>query len=113
MASSKPFNKAVIDSTTITTDEFVHGTGEITSSGNDVATTTNDGLIHNDRLDINKSARFEAYGNKSALNNSTGLGVTCTLSLDTTQMETGTALVTATYNESSQTTSIQIDYDPS
>lgn len=113
MASVLPFNKATINSVDIDTDEFVNGSGTLTKKGNDKAVTTSDNRIHNVREKINREAKFEAYGDKTALNSAAGLGTTIVLSYGVTQVDTFTGIATAAYNDSSKTTSITIKGDPS
>ncbi len=54
MASIIPFNNATINSVPVATSEMVHGSCNYVKNGQDVATTTSDGRIHNDRIVITK-----------------------------------------------------------
>ena len=113
MASVLPFNKVTIGSSTIDKVDFVSGSGNLTKKGHDKAVTTADGRIHNVREKINRDAKFDAYGDQTALNSATGLGQSVALFLDSASVDSFTGIVTASYNEANKTSSIQIKGDPS
>jgi hypothetical protein len=112
MASILPFDNATLDGTTVAASDFVHGSGQYTEAGQDIQTTTADGKIHHDRQSVTRRASMELYGDKTSLNSAVGLGVTCVLKRSSSTITTFTGIVSATYNESSKTTRIEIAGDP-
>lgn len=113
MASVLPFDNAVLGGTTITTALMVAGSGTLTETGSDKQTTTADGRIHYDREKLNTTAALEVYGDYTDATTAAGLAVTCTLKDALVTVKTGSALVTAVYNDSSKTTSMNLAFDPS
>ena len=113
MASVLPFDNAVIGSQTIPASEFVSGSGSITLKGEDTATTTSDGRIHNDRVAVNSDSSFELYGDHTDLDSGTGLGDSVVYKNGSTEVFSGTGLVSAEYSKEKHTTSISISGDPS
>jgi len=107
-----PFNNATIGGTTVSTSDFVHGSGTLTENGQDVATTTADGRIHNDRQAVNIQAEMELYGDKTTLNSDVGLSEAIVLKQDSDTVKSVNGIVTATYNKQSRTTRVSIQGDP-
>jgi len=112
MPSIIPFNNAIINSVPVATSEMIHGSCNYIKNGQDVATTTSDGRIHNDRIVVTKDISFECYGDKTALESAVGLGVAVVLKYDTTTVDTVTGVTTASYDSSSKTTQVKIYVDP-
>lgn len=107
------FDNIEIDSTAVGTDEFVSGSGRLSLVGEDAPpVTTSDGRIHHARRKVVPRLECELYGDKTALQSSTGLGVTVEVLRGVTSLKSFTAVVTAVYNESSRTTRITAAGDP-
>lgn len=113
MASVLAFNKAVIAGVTVTTAEFVNGTGRYVEQGFDVEVTVANGRIMRVRKAIKRNAEFQAYAQREALRSAQGLGVTIALYLNSTLVSTFTGAVTiAGYDEDQMVTSIKILGNP-
>jgi len=112
MASVIPFNNATINGVSVTTAEILHGSCNYVKNGQDVATTTADGRIHNDRTVVTKDITFECYGDKTSLESTVGLGTTVVLKYDSTTVDTVTGIVTASYDSNTKTTQIKVYVDP-
>lgn len=114
MATMLRFDSAKIDGTSVTTAEFVSGSGRITYTGDDVAVTTADGKIHNDRRAKTFSAEFQMYGDGKAFETPVGLGVPVSFyrGTATTAIATFTAVVQSTYSANDRTSRISITADP-
>lgn len=112
MQSIIPFNNAIINSVPVTTAQMVHGSCNYVKNGQDVATTTSDGRIHNDRIVVTKDISFECYGDKTTLESAIGLGAVVVLKYDTTTVDTVTGVTTASYDSNNKTTQVKIYVDP-
>lgn len=113
MASILPFDNATINGTPVAASAFVHGSGSLQEKGSDKAVTTSDGRIHNHREAINREASFEAHGDQTSLGGNTrSVGVAIVLKNGVTTVASFNGIVTATYNDSSKTTSFSIAGDP-
>jgi hypothetical protein len=112
MANILPFDNASLGGTAVAVADFVHGSGQYSEAGQDIRVVTADNRIHNIRQSVARRASFEAYGDKSSLNSPAGLGQAIVLTRASTQVASFTGIVTATYNEQSKTTRIEIAGDP-
>jgi hypothetical protein len=74
---------------------------------------TADGKIHQIPSYKGGSASCKLYGNQLAVNSAIGAGVTVKLKSGATEILSGTGLVSASYDEADNTTSIDIKIDPS
>lgn len=112
MASILPFDNATIAGTPLAASDFVHGSGSLQEKGSDKAVTTADGRIHNHREAVNRDGSCEAHGDKTSLNSARGVGVAIVLKNGVDTIASFPGIVTASYSESSKTTSISITGDP-
>ncbi len=110
--SQLPFDNAVFGSTAVPATAFVHGSGSISLKGEDTATTTADGRIHNDRIAENYEASCELYGDQTSLDSAAGLGDAIVFKAGTDTVLSGTGIVSAEYSKEKNTTSISIAGDP-
>lgn len=116
MATLLRFDSVDIGGTTITSDDFVSGSGRISYVGDDVAVTTANGQIHNDRRAKNFRAEFQMYGDGKAFETvapSFGTTVNFYRGNSTTPIATMTAVVSSTYSANDRTSNISIIGDPS
>ena len=113
MASVLPFDNAVLGGVEVGADEFVHGSGSINLKGEDSAVTTADGRIHNDRLAENFEGSCELYGDRTDLNSPIGAGQAVVFKAGTSEILSGTGIVTAEYSKEKNTTNVSIAGDPS
>lgn len=114
MATVLPFDNAVVGATTLATSAFVHNTGRVNLTGDDVAVTTSDGRIHNIRNKVNARYELQAYGDQTVVETAAqSLGVTVTLKRDSDTVKTGTAVNSARYDDTNDVTTITGIFDPS
>ena len=109
------FNRVEIDGTTISTAEFVSGSGRLNYVGDDSAVTTADGRVHNVRRARNYRAAFNMYGDGIAFaTEAPGLGKTVKFYRDTTTtaIATFTAVTSCTYNPNDRTSAMTVTGDP-
>lgn len=105
------FNKAVINGASVLQGDFVSGSGSLSVKGSDKSVTTADGSIHHIRSALSKEASFEAFGDWTSLSSSCGLSVPVALYSGATLLASFNAIVSASYNSSSRTTSISLQGD--
>jgi len=110
--SKLPFNSITIDGQTFGPDKFVAGSGSIEEKGSDKAVILADGHIMNIREAVNWQCTCELYNDQTDLNGAIGTGIPVSVSYGATALRSGTGIVTASYNESSYTTSVTIQGDP-
>lgn len=104
------FDNCALGSTTITTAEMKPG-ATYNPELNISETNTADGKLHQNPNYKGGSASLTLYGNKLALNSVKGAGGVVTLKSGSTTIFTGTGLVTASYDELSRNTSIEVKID--
>jgi hypothetical protein len=111
MATQLSFDNAVIGSNTVTTAMMVRGgtyNPEITIN----ETVTSDGKLHQVPVYKGGTASCKLYGNKLDHNTAAGLGETISFKQSSTVIFTGTGLASASYDEATNTTDIEIKIDP-
>jgi len=113
MASELRFDNCVLGSTTVTTAEFLSGSGRIMLAGDDESNTTADGRIHWNRRKVNPSAECALYGDKTTVESAVGLGVVSTFKRTTSTVKSFTGTVAAVYDVSQGTTRISVKGNPS
>jgi hypothetical protein len=111
MATQLNFDNAVIGSNTVTTAMMVRG-GTYNPEISINETVTSDGKLHQVPVYKGGTASIKLYGNKLDHNSAIGLGVTLTLKQSSTTIATGTGLASASYDEASNTTDIELKFDP-
>lgn len=112
MASQLTFDNAVLGGNTITTAQMVRG-GTYNPEVNLAQVNTADGKAHQVPHYKGGTASCKLYGNQLVCNTAVGLGVSITLKSSSTSIASGTGLVSASYDEADNTTSIDIKIDPS
>ena len=99
MAATLRFDNLTIAGTAIAASAFVSGSGRLSLTGDDVATTTADGRIHNDRRCLNARAECSAYGDQCALETDNGLGVACVFKRGTNTVRSATMAVSVAVSD--------------
>lgn len=108
------FNRAVLNGTEVTIEDFVNGSGVINYIAYDKSVTTFNHAIHHVRLSISANAEFTAWGDKrdlntdSTSNDSENFGGTHTFYYDTTEVISFKGLVTTEYSPDERQTTISI-----
>ncbi|MDD5484065.1 MAG: hypothetical protein PHP98_10545 [Kiritimatiellae bacterium] len=110
--SKLPFDNASFGGVAVEADEFVHGSGSLTLKGEDTASTTADGRIHNDRLAVNFEGSCELYGDRRDLDSPAGAGQAVVFNYGETPIHSGAGIVSAEYSKEKNTTSISVAGDP-
>ena len=109
------FNKAVINGTTVSIEDFVNGTGEITKYGVDSQVVTLDHLVHNVRIQLLSRAKFIAWGDKTTMatqavaTDTNNFGGTHSFYYDTTLVDSFDGLVSCLFNPETRQTTIEIE----
>jgi hypothetical protein len=111
MGSQLTFDNAVIGVTAVATSAFVRG-GAYNPELNISEVPTADGKLHQVPVYKGGSASCKLYGDQLALNSPVGLGGAVKLKNGSSEILSGTGLVSASYNESDNTTDIEIKIDP-
>jgi hypothetical protein len=111
MASQLTFDNAVLGANTITTAMMVRG-GTYNPEVSMAQVNTADGKTHQVPSHKGGSASCKLYGDKLSCNTAVGLGVTVSLLNASAAIFAGTGLVSASYDEADNTTSIEIKIDP-
>jgi hypothetical protein len=111
MASQLTFDNAVLGDTTVASSAFVRG-GTYNPEVNISEVPTADGKLHQVPIYKGGTASCKLYGNQLALNSPTGLGEAVKLKAGASEVLSGTGLVSTSYNESDNTTDVEIKIDP-
>lgn len=112
-----PVDSVTIGGVAITKADLVHGSAKYTVKGQDTATTTADGRIHNARTFVTKESSFEVYGDATELDSADSTdktkltGVPITLSYNSIELDSFTGVVSASYDDSRHTTQISLSVD--
>ena len=115
MACELPFDFVSIGGTPCDTDGFVYGSSSLDETGNDIATTTADNKIHNDRQSLNTAFSFECYGDQESLTSPAGCSEAIIVKQggsSGTTVASFNGIATAVFNEASNTTAVSIAGDP-
>lgn len=99
MAAVLRFDNLTIAGTAIATSAFVSGSGRLTLAGDDVATSTADGRIHNDRRCLNTRAECTLYGDQTAFETDNGLGVAVVFKRGTNTVKSATMAVSVAVSD--------------
>ena len=95
--------------------DFVSGSGTYTAAGTDIAVTTADTKIHNSRQSTLPSASVECWQDKTSIASPAGCSEIIILKLGGaggTTIATFNGIATSVFNESSDTSSVDVAGDP-
>ena len=117
MAAQLAFDTATINGTTLTNAEFVRG-GTYSADPSNTEVYTADGKMNGIPMYRGGTASFKAYGDKLSLTTAAasggtgGQGATCSISAGAQVVCTGLALITCSYDEAENSTTIELKFDP-
>lgn len=113
MAAEKKFDNAVVGSETVTTSQFVTGSGTYSRKVKFAEVYTADGKLHQAPQQVEGDASFEVYGFNIDLNTPVGLAVVITLKETANTFATLSGLASISWKESDNKTKVDIKATPS
>ncbi len=108
MPGQAAFDKAVVDGSVIGPGLIVPGSASLRVGGSDRSSATADGRIRNVRVSMRRRASFKALGDWSQLSSRPGASVQVTLYSKSHEAASFKALVSASYDESSRSSSVEL-----
>jgi hypothetical protein len=111
MAAQLTFDNCTIGAVDIATSAFVRG-GNLSLDPNMAEVATADGALHQIPSYVGGSASCRIKGDYLSLNTPVGLGVAIVLKSGSSTVHSGTGLVTASYAENDNATSLEMKLDP-
>lgn len=112
MAADKKFDNAVVGTETVTTADFVTGSGTYSRKVKFAEVYTADGKLHQAPIQVEGDASFEVYGCNLDLNSPVGLAVTITLKEGSNTFATLSGLASMSWKESDNKTKVDIKATP-